>query len=294
MANKKLIITLHANGPSKDTNPNLAYSPQEIAEQSVECCKLGASLVHFHATEPLTGAQSADPTLYAETIRLIKQECDMITFPTLGAHAAPSDGRVSHIQAIASDPATRPDCVPLDMLTTNLDAWDAEKKIFTSQSRVYSNTTAGLIDIAERVRAVGVKPVPMLWNVAGVRVTQAMIEMGVFKEPLFCEVSIYGEPYLGFGHPATIKGLNSIIDFIPDEADWRWTVSVIGANAFSVIANAIERGGDVAIGLHDYPYPELGFPTNAELISRVVDLAHAMGQEVATASEAREILEMPA
>ena len=51
-----------------------------------------------------------------------------------------------------------------------------------------------------------------------------------------------------------------------------------------------ERGGDVAIGLHDYPYPELGLPTNAELIARVADLARSMGREVATAAEAREIL----
>lgn len=293
MDKKKLIVTLHANGPSKDTNPNCAYSPEEIAEQSLECYRLGASVVHYHATVPGTGAQSADPELYAETIRLIKRESDMITFPTLGAHAAPSEGRVSHIVEIAKDPATRPDCVPLDMTSTNLDAWDAEKKTFTSMGRVYANATDTLIDIAQRVSAVGVKPVPMFWNIASVRLTQAMVEMGVFKGPLFCEASVYGEPYLAFGHPATVKGLDALIDFIPPEADWRWSVSVIGANAFSVLANTIERGGDVVIGLHDYPYPELGYPTNAELISRVVDMAHAMGREVATAAEAREILGMP-
>jgi uncharacterized protein (DUF849 family) len=117
-----------------------------------------------------------------------------------------------------------------------------------------------------------------------------MVEMGVFKEPLFCEVSLYGETYRGFGHPATVKGLESIIDFFPSTADWRWTLSVIGANAFPVIAAAIERGGDIAIGLHDYPYPELDFPTNAELITRVADLARSLGREVATAAEAREML----
>lgn len=292
MANKKLIITLHANGPSKDTNPNCAYSPEEIAEQSIECCKLGAAVVHFHATEPGTGAQSSDPELYAQTIRMIRRECDMITFPTLGALAAPSESRVSHILELAKDPETRPDCIPLDITTTNLDAWDSERKTFTSQGRIYANSTSTLIDIATRVSAVGVTPVPMLWDIASVRVTKALVEMGVLKEPLFCEASVYGEPYLAFGHPATVKGLNALIDFIPHDADWRWAVSIIGANGFAMLANTIERGGDVVIGLHDYPYPELGYPTNAELIARVVDLAHAMGREVATVSEAREILGM--
>jgi 3-keto-5-aminohexanoate cleavage enzyme len=292
VAKRKLIITLHINGPSRDTTPHVPYSPEEIAHQAVECWRQGASVVHYHATHPVTGAQSSDVALYAETVKRIKKECDLITFPTLGAHAAPSEGRVSHIVEMAKDPATKPDCIPVDILTTNIDSYDVEKKAFTSLDRVYSNTTRTLIDIAKRVRAVGVKPVPMMWNVAGVRVTQALVEMGVFAAPLFCEVSVFGEPHLGFGHPATVKGLDALIDFFPPGADWRWTVSVIGANAFAVLADAIERGGDVAVGLHDYPYPELGFPTNAELVARVVDLARAMGREVATAVEAREMLGM--
>jgi uncharacterized protein (DUF849 family) len=280
VAQRKLIITLHANGPSKSVNPHLAYSPKEIADQAVECWRAGASVIHYHACDPVTGAPSADTALFAETERRIHGECDMITFPTLGASIAPSEGRVSHILEIAKDPATKPDCIPVDILTTNLDAYDLEKKTFTSLDRIYSNTTRTLIDIAERVSAAGVRPVPMFWNVASVRVTQKLVEMGVFKEPMFCEASVY------------VKGVNALIDFIPPEADWRWTVSVIGANAFSVLANTIERGGDVAIGLHDYPYPELGLPSNAELIARVADLARAMGREVATAAEAREILEL--
>ena len=292
MAKKKLIITLHINGPTRDANPHLPYSPEEIAYQAVECWHQGASVVHYHGCDPLTGAPSSDAALFAETERRIKKECDIITFPTLGGPGAQSEGRVAHILEIARDPATRPDCIPVDILTTNIDSYDIKKKAFATLDRVYSNTTRTLIDIAKRVSAVGVKPVPMMWNVAGVRVTEKLVEMGVFKEPLFCEVSVYGEPYLGFGHPATVKGLDAVIDFFPPGVGWRWTVSVIGANAFAVLANAIERGGDIAIGLHDYPYPELGFPTNAELIARVADLGRAMGREVASAAEAREILEV--
>jgi 3-keto-5-aminohexanoate cleavage enzyme len=289
---KKLIITVHLNGPTRASNPHVPYSPGEIADQAVDCWRQGASVVHYHACDPVSGAPSSDTGLFAETERRIKQACDIITFPTLGGQMAHPEGRVAHIVEIAKDPATKPDCIPVDMLTTNLDAYDAEKKCFTSLDRVYSNTTRTLVDIAARVSAVGVKPVPMFWNVAGVRVTQKLIEMGVFKEPLFCEVSVYGEPYLGFGHPATVEGLDAVIDFFPPAADWRWTVSVIGANAFAVLADAMERGGDVAIGLHDYPYPELGFPTNAALIARVADLGMAMGRKVATAAEARNILGM--
>lgn len=290
MAHRKLIITVHLNGPTRDTNPHMAYSPEEIAQQAIECWREGASVVHYHICDPVTGLPASDTALFAEVERRIKQECDIITFPTLGGLAAHPEGRMAHIVELAKDPATKPDCIPVDIITTNLDSYSAEKKAFNSVNRIYSNTTSTLMEIAERAKAVGVTPVPMFWNVASVRVTEKLIEMGVFKEPMFCEVSVYGEPYLGFGHPATVKGLDAVLDFIPPKTDWRWTASVIGANAFAVLANAMERGGDIAIGLHDYPYPELNFPTNAELIARVADLAEAMGREIATAAEARDIL----
>jgi uncharacterized protein (DUF849 family) len=76
----------------------------------------------------------------------------------------------------------------------------------------------------------------------------------------------------------------------PPEANWPWIVNAVGANAFPVIAGAIERGGHVAVGIPDCSYAELGPPTNAELVRHVIDMAHTMGPEVATAAEAREIL----
>ena len=65
---------------------------------------------------------------------------------------------------------------------------------------------------------------------------------------------------------------------------------MIGANPFPVHAHAISSGGHVAIGLGDHPYPELGYPTNAQLVARVAEMARTMGREVATAAEARRML----
>jgi uncharacterized protein (DUF849 family) len=56
------------------------------------------------------------------------------------------------------------------------------------------------------------------------------------------------------------------------------------------VAAALERGGHISIGLGDYAYPELGQPTNAQLVARVAQIAREVGREVATPREAREIL----
>jgi uncharacterized protein (DUF849 family) len=191
---------------------------------------------------------------------------------------------------MAKDPATKPDAVPADMLTSNVDFYDAERKMFRgSADRLYVNTTSMLQELCQKTRAVGVKPVAMMWNIAGVRLTQAFIEMGLFETPLMCEFTVFGEGFEEFGHPATVKGLQALVDFMPKDADWHWMVSVIGANPFPMHSYAIANGGHVAIGLGDHPYPELGYPTNAQLVTRMGELAHAMGREVATAAEARKI-----
>lgn len=295
MTQQKLIIEVRINeGTPRDLSPHVPYTPEEIADQALECWRQGASLVHYHARDPETGAQSAEVDLYADVVRRIKRESDLITFPTLGASMLPTvEERVAHIVEMAKDPATKPDCIPVDMLTTNLDRYDSERKAFASVDRVYLNTTKMLMDLCETVSAVGVQPVSMIWNIAGARLTKAFLEMGLYSEPLFCELTVFADPFVSYGHPATIRGLHALLDFFPVRANWEWFVSVIGGNAFPVLAGAIESGGHVAIGVADHPYRELGLPTNAELVTRVVEMARSMGREVATPAEAREMLGLP-
>ena len=48
--------------------------------------------------------------------------------------------------------------------------------------------------------------------------------------------------------------------------------------------------GREAIGIGDYAYPELGYPTNAELVREIVKLAKVIGRDVATPEQARQML----
>ena len=289
---EKLIIQVRVNeGQMRSSNPHVPYAPDEIAACVVECWRAGASIVHWHAREAGTGAMSSDPALYVEAARLIKRECDIVLFPTLGANMLPTvQERIAHVVEMAMDPATKPDCIPADMITTNMDFYDRERRQFRgSRDRIYLNTTRMLEELCESTQAIGVRPVAMMWNIAGIRLTQTFIEMGHFTEPLMCEFTTFGEGFEAYGHPATIQGLQALIDFIPEGADWRWMVSTIGANPFPLYAYAIAKGGHVAVGLGDHAYLEFDLPTNAQLVERVVQMAATMGREVATAAETRQL-----
>ncbi len=290
MANKIIIEVRINEYAMRDPNPNVPYSPEEIAAQSLECWREGASIIHYHARDPKTGAPSSDPKLYADTVRRIKEKSDLITMPTLGAWWMGSpEARIAHIVEMAKDPMTKPDFGPIDMATSNVDTYDPHAKRFKTTETVYLNTTKTWQYFAETMKAVGVKPIQALWSIPSVRHTQAFMDMGIFEGPVYGEI-VLTEDWLLAGHPGTVKGLEAFLDFIPQNDTWQWSVMCVGGNLLAVAAAAIERGGHISIGLGDYPYPELELPSNARIVARIAQMAREMGREIATPEEARKIL----
>jgi 3-keto-5-aminohexanoate cleavage enzyme len=288
---EKLVIEVRINEyASRHRNANIPFSPAEICDEALRCWRAGASLVHYHARDPQTGAPSSKTELYAETARRIRDKSDLLLMPTLGAWTLPSpEARMSHVVEMAKEPATRPDFAPIDMGTSNVDVYDARRRRFMSDDTVYLNPTSTLQYFARTIREVGVRPVAVLWNVSAIRVTAAFLEAGLLEAPLYTQI-VLTEGGLFAGHPGTVRGLQSMADFIPANPRFEWSVMCVGGNLFPLLGAAIERGGHIAIGLGDYPYTELGTPRNAELVERVAVIAREMGREVATPSEARRIL----
>jgi 3-keto-5-aminohexanoate cleavage enzyme len=288
----KFIIEVRINEyTDRQMNLHVPFTPEEIAEDVAECVRNGASIIHYHARDPKTGAPTTDADVCMEIERQIRKKLDVITMPTLGAHIVQSEGRIGHILEMAKDPMTKPDCVPIDLVTTNMALYNSDTGDFERDDRTYENSIADLKRLCQRVKAVGVKPIAMLWNVASVRVTEVFMNLGLFDDPLYCEVVLFDGKTLGFGHPGTIKGMYSMLEFFPRNANWHWSAHSHG-NTLGIAAGAIEAGGHATLGLGDYHYPELGLPTNGQLVAYVAGMARAMGREVATVAEAREMLGM--
>jgi uncharacterized protein (DUF849 family) len=82
---------------------------------------------------------------------------------------------------------------------------------------------------------------------------------------------------------ATPEGLRAFTDHLPRGRRVEWAVCCKGGNAFPLAMSAIATGGHVAIGIGDYPYPELGQPDNATLV-REVEIIRSRVPEVSTRS----------
>lgn len=287
---EKLIIDVRLNElAGREANPNVPFSPEEIARDAAACREAGASIVHYHARDPETGASSNDVALYAESARQIRAACDALVMPTLGANTVTDlDVRIGHVEAMGKDPATRADLAPLDLASISLAIWSKGMDAVGGDELVYHNSVGTLKALAARARAAGARPMAAIWNVGSLRLLGAFARTGIFPRTTWAEL-FTTEGGLIAGHPGTPRGLDALIDFVPEDMDCVWAAACYGANALPLLDHAIARGGHAAIGLGDHPFPEVGNgrPTNAELVAEVVAIARRHGREIATPEETR-------
>ncbi len=129
MREKKLVIEVRINEyEMREANPNVPWTAQEIAADAAACRDAGASIVHFHARTAEGGAAFGHEA-YRAAIGEIRGQSDILIHTTLGGpdRIASAEDRVAHIIEL-SEAGFRPDFAPLDMGTTNTDAFDPEAK----------------------------------------------------------------------------------------------------------------------------------------------------------------------
>ncbi|GAA2988874.1 hypothetical protein GCM10017559_05990 [Streptosporangium longisporum] len=158
---KKIIIEVRPNeNTMRHENPNVPWTPREIAQDAAECREAGAALIHVHGRTP-SGAPDSRPETHAEIVAGIRERCDLLVAPPLpGAAGASPDERPAGAGGAAGDPRTRPDFLVVDMGCANMDLYDPVSRSYASDGRSLANdvTTIGRL-LGDGARA-GDGPVP--------------------------------------------------------------------------------------------------------------------------------------
>lgn len=286
---KKIIIMARINEyMSRAANRHVPFTPDEIAQTAVECEAAGASIIHFHARNP-DGSPSYDPKVYLEIVEKIRARSKVLIDSTLGQNTIKGDeNRTTHIVEMGKNPNARADMAAVDVGSTNIDTYDAVNKRFLTTDKTYVNTIETCMFLAERMHAAGVKPHLTCWTIPFLRAVDALIDMGVFREPSYVQFSFCEGGILG-GHPCTIDGALAFANMLP-KRKIEWTVTCKEGNLLPAASVAFERGGHVSPGIGDYTYPELGYPSNAKLVEFFANLGRAYGREIASPEETRVML----
>jgi len=273
---EKLIITAALTGsrPTKAMNPAVPYTPEEIAAEAIACARAGAAVVHIHVRDPITGAPSSDPALFAEVMARIRAGCDvLINLTTSGLHIAGEDAVTRRLAPVA----LRPDLCSLDIGSVNF------------RDRLFANPPDWGETAARAMQAAGVKPEIEVFDVGHIHQARHLLERGLIEPPPYFQLCMG----VDWGIPATAEHLLFMQRQLPPGAVW--SVLGVGRTQLPMITLGILLGGHIRVGFEDNLYLRKGVlaPGNAAFVEMAVNLAHHLQREVATPAEARAILGLP-
>ncbi|MCK8059884.1 MULTISPECIES: 3-keto-5-aminohexanoate cleavage protein [unclassified Fusibacter] len=265
----KLIITAALTGAevTKEIQPSLPVSPDEIAQAAYECYLAGASIVHVHARDH-EGNPTQDFAVYKEIKEKIEAKCDIIVQPSTG-------GATWHTPEQRLQPVElAPEMATLSAGTCNFGP------------EVFMNTEENIELFALKMKEMGVKPEIEVFERGMITNALKLVKKGVLESPLHFDF-VLGVPGACPGEP---EDLMHMIRTIPVGSTW--TVAGIGRYETPLALMAIAMGGHVRVGFEDNIYYNKGelATSNAQLVERVARIARDAGRAVATPDEARAIL----
>lgn len=276
----KRIITaaLTGNWGDKSNIPALPMTPQEIADAAYACWKEGAAMVHLHMRDE-EGRPTMRTDLFEETIRLIREKCDVIiNITSSGGQSfesgmAPDEARLEPFRALQGD--VKPEMGSFDCGTLN---W--------LHKTIFENSPAFLEQLGPLMQEEGIKPELEIFDVGMVENAKHYIKTGVLKAPCHFQLMMNAAG----GMSGTIENLVYLKNQLP--ADCTWSSSGISKSHMPILLAALAMGGHVRVGLEDNAYFAKGVPaeSNAQLVRRAANIIREAGYQVATPDEAREIL----
>lgn len=270
---EKLIITAAICGAevTKEQNPAVPYTVEEIVREAKSAVDAGAAIVHLHVRED-DGTPTQSHVRFQECEEAIYKVCpNVILIPSTGGAV----GMSPEERLDSTNTTPIPEMATLDCGTCNFG------------DDIFDNTMPTMRAFGKRMIEKGIKPEYECFEMGHLDTILTMARKGEVPGAPMQFNFVLGVPGCT---PATVGNLSWLVNQIP--ADSTWTVTGVGRSAFPMAATAIAMGGNVRVGFEDNIYLSKGVKaaSNGELVAKVVRIAKELGREIATSDEARQIL----
>lgn len=268
---EKLIITAAICGAevTKEHNPNVPYTVEEIGIEAEKAYKAGASIIHLHVRRD-DGTPTQDRERFRQCIEEIRRRCpEAIIQPSTGGAVGMSNAeRLQPVDLV-------PEMATLDCGTCNFGG-----------DEVFVNTENTIKEFGQKMIELGVKPEIEVFDKGMIDMAIRLHKKGFIKAPMHFSF-VMG---VNGGISGEMRDFLFMKESIP--AGSTFSVAGIGRYEFPLATMSILSGGHVRVGFEDNIYVEKGVmaESNAVLVEKVVRLAKELGREIATPKEAREIL----
>ena len=279
------------NGPwSRDRQPAIPVHADEIVEDAIACAAEGASIIHFHPYDPVTGRQRDDYEIYAPIIERIRAKADVICYGTLpfagdvdAKDALTPEKRYSAVEKLAS--AGLIEWSVVDPGSTNIST---RKDVASGkQGFVYSNPESHIrhgLDLCHRHK---LTPSYAIYEPGFMRLGAALRRTVSGMSPpvyrlMFSDNFTFGFPPEEWAVQAYVRLLGI------EEPDAQWMVAGLGVQIDPLVDFAVSHGGHIRVGLEDAP---LGHAvSNLEQVRAARARIERNGGTPATAAQVRERL----
>ncbi len=280
----RVVITCAITGGAsrQDGNPNLPYTPEELAREARRAVDAGAGVIHLHGREPATGSPSHDVAHFADAVEAIRVEVPEVALNLSCGGTADLRERVRPVEVL------RPELATLSLGCYNYAAFDGSAHLKTDRAVV--TTFATMLESLS------------VFTAAGTAADLECYEIGHLDN-----LDVLGE--LGgdtsHGHLSFVLGVLGSQAADPRYLTYLanrlgparpWTAIVIDPHRhWQVLGAALGLGGWIRVGFEDCHWLAPGemATSNGQLVERAARLVRACGREVAPALEARSLVTLP-
>ena len=298
----KVIITCAITGGihTPTMSDALPCTPDEIAHQAIEAAEAGASILHLHARDPKDGRPSPEPDIFMQFLPRIKQATDAVLNITTGGGL-----NMTVEDRLAAPLRTKPEMCSLNMGSMNFAIFplaDRYKEwkhdwegpyLRGTDDFIFRNTFRDIARILELLgKDFGTRFEHECYDVGHLYNLAHFVDRKVVEPPFFVQ-TIFG--ILG-GIGADWENLG----FMKRTADklfgtsYVWSVLAAGKFQMPFATQAAMMGGNVRVGLEDSLFIDRGklATSNAQQVVKIRGILEALGHQIATPAEARDILQL--
>ncbi len=297
----KVIITCAVTGAihTPSMSEYLPITPQQIIDDALGAAEAGAAILHLHARNPETGRPDQTPDAFMRFLPQIRQATNAaINLTTGGSPYMKVEERVLPAQLL------KPEVASLNMGSMNfglfhlLDKYkefkhDWEKPhLEATRDLIFRNSFKDIEFVLKTCYENGTRFEFECYDIAHLYNLKHFVDRGLVKPPFFVQ-SVFGI-LGGIGtHPEDVQHMKRTADRLFG-SDYRWSVLGAGASQLRIAAQAAALGGNVRVGLEDSLWAGKGqlAKSSADQVRLVRKIIEGLGLEIATADDAREILQL--
>jgi len=299
---RRVIISCAVTGSihTPSMSPHLPITPRQIAEEALAAARAGAAILHLHARNPKDGSPSFDPAVFRQFLPAIAEQTDaVINITSGGSHTMTLDQRLAAALDVSPEMAS---CnmgsmnfgyfQVLDKLKEFRFDWERDY-LAGSRDRIFRNTFGDIEHILKTLGGEhGTRFEFECYDVGHLYTLKHFVDRGLVKGTLFLQFALGILGGIG-ADPENLTHMKRMADKLFGTG-YEFSVLAAGRHQMPMATQALLLGGHVRVGLEDSLFVGRGqlAQSNAEQVQQIRGIAEALGLEIATPEEARQMLQL--